>query len=98
MPRLDYVSQTAQNVSVTFTDMPANTELVWVNTTTGTKTPSQRNPLSNGGSGSAQIPIDPNLPAGSYDLLAQDQQTKQYIAQTVKFYIATGSAGDSPDS
>ena len=87
MPRLDYVSQTAKNVSVTYADMPTNTEVVWVDTTTGTKTPSQSDAFRKGGSGSADIPIDPNLPAAGYYLLAQDGKTKEYIAQTVQFYI-----------
>ena len=86
MPVLDYVSQTAGSVRVTYADMPRGTEVVFVNTTSGAKTPSQSNALSNGGSGSADIPIDPSLPAAGYYLLAQRPEG-QYLAQTVTFYI-----------
>ena len=91
MPVLGYVSQTAQGVRVNYADMPADTEAVFVNTTSGTKTPSASNALNNGGSGSADIPIEPSLPAGSYYLLAQGRQSKQNLAQTVPFYISRGS-------
>jgi len=83
MPRLDYVSQTATEVSVTYADMPPKTEVVFVNTTSAAKTPSQSPPLS--GSGTANIPI-PKLAPGQYYLLAQDQAGER-LAQTVPFYI-----------
>jgi len=86
MPLLDYVSQTAKDVSVSYADMPAKTEVLFVNTTSGEKTPSQSTALSNGGSGKADIPI-PKLSAGQYYLLAQDDAGKR-LAQTVPFYLS----------
>lgn len=86
MPRLNYVSQTAKNISVSYADMPASAELVFVNTTSGAKTPSQSNALSKGGDGSADVPIDPTLAKGQYHLLAQSP-AGSHLAQTVPFYI-----------
>ena len=83
MAILDYVSQTAQNVSVTYADMPAGVTLVFHNRTSGADTPAQNGALA-AGSGSADIPIA-QLPAGQYRLRAQ--QGRQYLAETVAFYI-----------
>jgi hypothetical protein len=90
MPRLDYVSQTAKSISVTFADMPADTDVVFVNTTSGVKTPSPSTALRYGGN-AADISIDPNLAPGAYCLLAQTHGTGQFLAQTVVFYISNGS-------
>ena len=85
MPILDYVSQTATSISITYADMPANAQLVFVNDTTGAQTPSPSNALGAGGSGSADIAI-PSLPGGKYHLLAQSGG--QPIAETVPFYLS----------
>jgi len=87
MPILNYVSQTAQNISVTYAGMSAGTGLVFVNQSTGARTPSSSKALSNGGAGAAQIPIEPSLPPAQYYLLAQSPQ-KQYLAQTIAFSIS----------
>jgi hypothetical protein len=84
MPTLDYVSQTPQSVSVTYTDMPAAANLVFVNQVSRAQTPAQSGALAAGGDGSAEIPI-PDLENGQYYLLAQ--ASGNYIAQTVPFYI-----------
>ena len=84
MPRLNYVSQTVNNISVTYADMPASAQIMFVNDTSGTQTQSQSDALSAGGSGSADIAI-PSLPGGKYHLLAQSDG--QSIAQTVPFYL-----------
>jgi hypothetical protein len=60
---------------------------VFVNTASGVRTTSPSTALANGGDGSADIPIDLELDPGQYYLLAQDQTTNQYCAQTVGFYI-----------
>ena len=65
MPDINYVSQTAGSVSITYADMPAATEVVYVNTTSGAQTPSGSPALNNGGSGKAAIPIDTHWPRGS---------------------------------
>ena len=57
MPALNYVSQTPQSVSVTYTDMPAGADVVFVNQVSGAQTPAQSGALGTGGSGSAEIPI-----------------------------------------
>ena len=83
MPVLNYVSQTGQSVSVTYTDMPADIAVVFHNETSGANTPAQKGALA-AGSGSADIAI-PKLPGGQYRLRAQ--QGGQFVAETVKFYI-----------
>jgi hypothetical protein len=87
MPILNYVSQTAQNISVTYAAMPAKTALVYVNQSTGTRTPSSSKALDKGGAGSALIPIEASLTPAQYYLLAQGPQ-KQYLAQTIAFSIS----------
>jgi hypothetical protein len=84
MPALNYVSQTPTSISVTYTDMPAGANAVFVNQVSGAKTPSQGGALSQGGSGSAEVPIS-GLAAGQYYLLAQN--AGQFLAQSVMFYI-----------
>ncbi len=84
MPRLTYVSQTTNSINVTYADMPASAQVVFVDDTSGVQTQSQSNALSAGGSGSADVAI-PGLPGGKYRLLAQSDG--QSIAQTVPFYL-----------
>jgi hypothetical protein len=84
MPTLDYVSNDSQSVSVTYSDMPAGTNAVFVNQVSGAQTPSQSAALSKGGSGSAAIPIS-GLALGEYYLQAQN--SGQSIARTIMFYI-----------
>jgi hypothetical protein len=85
MPALNYVSQTPNGVSVTYTDMPAGATIVFVNKVSGKNTPAQGSALSQGGSGSAEIPIS-GVSSGEYYLQAQN--SGQSVAQTVTFYIA----------
>lgn len=80
----NYVSQTADGVTLEYSDMPAGAEIIFVNKTSGDKTPVQGSPLS-AGNGVATIAI-PALAAGEYYLLAQTSDG-QYIAQTVVFHI-----------
>ncbi len=84
MPTLNYVSNDSQSVSVTYSDMPAGTNAVFVNQVSGAQTPSQSAALSKGGDGAADIPIS-GLALGQYYLQAQN--SGQYVAQTVMFYI-----------
>jgi hypothetical protein len=83
MTTLNYVSQTAQSVSVSYVDMPAGAVLVFRNETSGTDTPAQGDALA-AGNGSAEIAI-PEVPAGRYRLRAL--QDRKYLAETVPFYI-----------
>jgi hypothetical protein len=64
--------------------MPTGAEIMFVNKTSGEKTPAPGNPLS-AGNGAATIAF-PALSAGAYYLLAQTSGG-QYIAQTVVFHI-----------
>ena len=93
MANLDYVSQTDANISVTFAGMPKDPALMFVNTTSGKKTPSKSTLLKNGGDGKGDVPIDPALGAGAFCLLAQTRdKTPQFIAQTVVFYLHKAAA------
>lgn len=83
MPTLDYVANDSKSVSVTYTDMPAGTDAVFVNQVSGEQNTALSGALSKGGSGSADIPISVGL--GQYYLQAQN--SGQSIAQTVMFYI-----------
>jgi hypothetical protein len=84
MPTLNYVSNNSKSVSVTYKDLPAGTDAVFVNQVSGKQTPSQSGALSKGGSGSADIPIS-GVSKGQYYL--QAQKSGQSVAQTVMFYI-----------
>lgn len=84
MPRLTYMGQTSKNISVTYADMPAGAQVVFVNDTSGAETPAQSNALAAGGGGSAEIAIA-SLSGGKYHLAAQSDG--QSIAQTVPFYL-----------
>ena len=96
MARLDYVTQTNKDISVTFTDMPKDPALLFVNTTTGVHTPSKSTVLQGGGTGSGNVPIEPAL-VGAYCLLAQTRDAQpQFIAQTVVFYIHPPTVGKRP--
>jgi hypothetical protein len=86
MPALNYVSQTPQSVSVTYTDLPAAANLVFIDHVSGAQTPAPSDALAAGGDGSAEIAI-PDLEKGQYYLLAQ--VSGNYVAQTVPFYINT---------
>ena len=79
---LNYTGQTAQNVSVMYFDLPANTKIMFVDQTNGVIFSSPGNVVS--GSGTLVIPLT-SLPPGQYYLLAQ--QSGQWIAQTVVFYF-----------
>jgi hypothetical protein len=86
MPALNYVSQTPQSVSVTYTDMPAAANLAFIDQVSGAQTAAQSGALATGGAGSAEIPI-PDLGKGQYYLRAQ--VSGNFIAQTVTFYVNT---------
>ena len=79
---LNYTGQTAQHVSVMYVDLPANTQIVFVDEISGVKIASQSPVVS--GSGTLVISLA-TLPPGQYYLLAQ--QASQWIAQTVMFYV-----------
>lgn len=82
-PRIEYVSQVGDRVSFEYEDMPADTEVVVVDATTGSTVEGLSYPLSQGGTGSADFTVPSG---GAYYLLAQGRADKHYIAQTIKFY------------
>ena len=80
---LNYTGQTAQNVSVTYVNLPANTNILFVDEISGAIfLPS----ATVSGSGSLVISLA-TLPSGpgQYYLLAQE--AGGWVAQTVMFYV-----------
>jgi len=88
-PRLNYVSQTKQNVTIQYANMPPKTRLIFVNNTSREQTYPNLSLVK--GSGSAKVPINPDMASGAYYITAQDTKTQQYVAQTVVFYIDNGT-------
>jgi hypothetical protein len=79
---LNYTGQTAQNASVMYFALPANTKILIVDQISGVQIDPNLPLVS--GSGSLVIPLS-GLKPGEYYLLAQ--QAGQWIAQTVMFYF-----------
>ena len=86
-PRVEYLLQAAGSISYAYEDMPASTEIALIEATTGIDTGTTPLVLRFGGRGTADFAIAPGLAGGAYYLLARGQADKQYIAQTVTFYI-----------
>ena len=79
---LNYTGQTAQNVSVMYFALPANSHIVIVDQISGAIVSSPGLVVS--GSGSLNVPLLGVIP-GQYYVLTQSNG--QWIAQTVVFYI-----------
>src|ERR1700676_2614394 len=78
---LNYAAQTPQSVSVVYVNLPANTQIVFVDQISGAiLSPS----ATVSGSGSLAVSLA-SLPPGQYYLLAH--QGSFWIAQTVMFYF-----------
>jgi hypothetical protein len=80
---LNYTGQTAQNVSVMYFGLPANSNIMIVDQISGAIVSSPGLVVS--GSGSLNVPLLGLIP-GQYYVLTQ-QSNGQWIAQTVVFYI-----------
>ena len=79
---LNYTSQTDQDVTVDYADLPTDTQIVFVDGTSGVQYTSQGVLVT--GTGSLVLPFA-GLPSGEYYVLAQ--QSGDWIAQTVNFYF-----------
>ena len=90
--QLNYVGQTDVSVDVAYSNLPAGTELLYVNKVTGA-IGTALVPL--GGSGTITLPIPPG--PGSYSIIARDGDG--WLAQTVVFYSKdTAPAGGTAPS
>jgi hypothetical protein len=79
---LNYTGQTAQNVSVMYVNLPANTRIKFVDEISGATYPAG----TVSGSGSLVIPLATLPPyPGQYYLLAQE--AGGWVGQTVMFYV-----------
>ena len=67
-----------------YADMPSGTEIAAFNSTTGFIAASPPHLLNQGGSGTAAIAIGAS---GLFHLVARNQASQDYIAQTIDFYI-----------
>ena len=96
-PDLNYVSQTTAAVSVNYNNLPANTEIVWVNEFGQVQTVGSVS-VPAGGQGALQVPIDPTLASNRYYLLARTSDVPPaYLAQTVNFYITNPNDVGGPE-
>src|SRR3989442_7910654 len=83
-PDINYVSQTGSTVTADYFGLPANSQLIFVNNSTGATTTSVA-----AGSGTSTITVSTiTVPSGSYYLRATTP-TGGYIAQTIMFHVST---------
>jgi hypothetical protein len=83
-PHIEYVRQVGGSVSFFYEGMPAGSEVAVVNSTLGSSTVVSTYPLSSVSAVSSDIMITGE---GVYYLLARSQADKNYIAQTIEFYV-----------
>jgi hypothetical protein len=83
-PHISYVSQTGSTVTADYFDLPASSQLVFVNSSTGAITSSMTEVNGTSTSTVSTIP----LPSGSYYLRATTP-AGGYIAQTMIFHVST---------
>jgi hypothetical protein len=97
-PTITYISSdiTGETATFTYSRLPSNTELVFVNTTSGTVTPGASAVISAGGSGTTTISTAGITSYGQYYLRARDASTHTTpnYTQSVNFYISDPSGGD----
>src|SRR5437016_12076831 len=83
-PDINYVSQTGSTVTADYFGLPANSQLIFVDSSTGATTTSVA-----AVSGTSTITVSTiTVPSGSYYLRATTP-TGGYIAQTVMFHVST---------
>jgi len=82
-PIINFQSITGQQVAAQYENLPAGSQVVFMNETTGKALPSPVTPTS--GTGTLSITFSGG--AGAYYLLAQDQ-AGAYLARSVVFYAA----------
>src|SRR5437660_8870579 len=83
-PYINYISQTGSTVTADYFGLPANSQLIFVNSSTGATTTSVA-----AVSGTSTITVlTVTVPSGSYYLRATTP-TGGYIAQTIMFHVPT---------
>jgi hypothetical protein len=82
--RIEYVGQVGKRVSFAYEGIPRGSEVAVVNSTFGDPIVTSTYGLSPLGTGFTDITM---AAAGTYYLLVRGQADKNYIAQTVEFYI-----------
>jgi hypothetical protein len=81
---INYGSQTTANVTVFYSNLPANTQLFLRNGVTGGEMMAAVPPLS--GTGSVVVPFNV-LPPGPFDLEVVGRDPGGWVAQSVTFYV-----------
>lgn len=84
----DSASSTAQTVSFEYANLPTNSQIVFVNNTSGQATTTDSFLVAAGGTGSTTVSTAGITTYGGYHLKAQDDTDGTYYAQTVTFYIS----------
>src|SRR5881392_39867 len=84
-PYINYISQTGSTVTADYFGLPANSQLIFVNSSTGATTTTSVVAVS----GTSTITVSTiTVPSGSYYLRATTP-TGGYIAQTIMFHVST---------
>ena len=91
--QLNYVGQTDVSVNISYSNLPASTQLFYVNETTGAKSAAPA--LLVGGTGTLALPMPPG--PGPYSIMSS--ANGNWVAQTVVFYSKDPApSGDSAPS
>jgi len=88
-PIINFVSISGYSISAQYENLPAGSQVVLVDKTSGKTMPSLVTSASGSGPLSIQLPDKPpnKFPGGAYFLQAQDQAGAS-LAKSVEFYVA----------
>ena len=86
MSHINFSSISGRVVSANY-DLPADTNVVVVNNTSGQALASPVTPVSAGHNGTLKVDVPANVPGGDYYLKALDK-SGEWVAQSVVFEIA----------
>jgi hypothetical protein len=93
-PIINFVSISARKISADYINLPAGSQVVLVDKTSGT---TMAAPVTKAeGSGSLSITLSDAFPSGDFYLLAQDRSGGG-LAQSVEFYVASASGSQAVD-
>ena len=84
-PILNFQSISGRTVTADYENLPTDTQVVFVDKTSGITVPLPITPAS--GSGTLNIQLQPGFPPGAYVLQAQDL-SGGFLAQSVQFFVA----------
>ncbi|MDO8514557.1 MAG: peptidoglycan-binding protein [bacterium] len=91
-PRIVFNSISGGTVSFSYYDLPTNSEVVFVNQTSGQTVSGPVAPISSSGTGTQTATAPSSMPAGAYYLKVRNVTTQAEIARSVSFTVA-GNTG-----